>query len=277
MKRIILCGIIITALLLAGCNKTLNPAGVQPATQPGSASESTQPDTQKATQPQTEAPETEPPETEPQPSVEVRNGHTICPVCSAVYPADEKCWHCTSGTELGERCPYCGGYSGITERSHTSCNYCQTTLCSLVLQEGEQYADVHCADCGVCQLTAGLLSRAMYGKAVCESCHFQSFSMITREEWENMTRYEPGKYTICSICTAVYLTDSHCWNCANERAGLGVVCPHCGGGLGITDVRHAVCAYCGAVVCSFSHCRGCGICQLYRGLNWDGLCNDCAG
>lgn len=288
MKRQVMIGILLAALLLlSGCGKRPSSSALPLHTQPGSASESTQRPTQpKGTGEPTETqPQTEAPETEPQPSVETRNGYAVCPTCGAIYSADGSCWHCSGGGELGERCPDCGGYTGITELAHTSCNYCQAMLCSLVLQEGQRYEDVHCADCGACQLETGLVSKLMGGEYDCESCRFQGTVAFTQEDWEKLTHYEYGKYTICPVCTAVYAKDSHCWNCAEEWAGIGVICGSCGGGLGITDVRHTVCDYCGADLCPLVdggeayervHCRACGICQLYRGINWYGFCNDCA-
>lgn len=290
-KHLLFAVLIFSILVLIGCSATPEQPGLPErlSTHRDALTESTE--GESISQPQqhvisTQAEPTEPElsETEPQPTVEIRNGYCICPVCGAIYSAGSACWHCSSGRDLGEACPSCGGYTGITNLRHTDCDYCGTMLCGLVLSEQQNYADVHCADCGACQINTGLFRRSFFGETYCEKCRETFFS---QESWDILTHYEPGEYKLCPVCSAVCLsTADHCWNCANERAGLGHMCLNCGGGSGITDVRHAVCRYCGYPHCPLVengasyervHCHTCGVCQLYRGIDWSGYCNDCRG
>mgnify|MGYP004733126697 CR=1 FL=1 len=98
------------------------------------------------------------------------------------------------------------------------------------------------------------------------------------QEPSSITMYiEQSEYSICEVCHAVYrIADQHCWNCAGERAGLGVQCENCGGYSSITDVRHAYCDYCGALMCHMKHCINCGAC-LGAFDSEQTLCAQCAG
>lgn len=186
-------------------------------------------------------------------TVEIKNGYTICKKCKAIYKADSKCWNCAGERAgLGEQCPGCGGYTGITDVRHSVCKYCGTVMCPLVTYDGFSYDKVHCSDCGACDLDTNI---NRYGW--CDDC--------TEKNWDGPR---------CEVCGAIL------WDSPERDSGKCYDCRYLnycyGCGKYRSDVFEGYCLDCAP---NTVYCSGCGANLTYRGGETmeDGsvLCDDC--